>query len=80
MNMRTEPIRLPAWAATLLTVLAIPVATAYLTGISVKQALATALAALVPLLVAGEVSRRKVDAPATVRAKVKAARQRKALP
>jgi len=61
MNMNTEPIRLPAWIVTLLVLLVIPVSVAYLTDVSVKATLATALGSLAPLLVANEVSRTKVQ-------------------
>lgn len=74
--MQTEPIRLPAWIATLLVVVAIPVAVAFLTDLPVKPALAVALSALAPLIVASEVSRRRVDSPVTVARKVKDAKAR----
>lgn len=73
LTMQAEPIRLPGWLATLLTVLVIPVTAAALTGMSVPAAFAAALVTLTPLIVANEISRRHVDSPATVEAKVEEA-------
>lgn len=74
MNMSTEPIRLPAWVVTLLVIVIIPVSVAYLTDAPVRATLAAALGALIPLLAANEVSRRKVTSPASLKAKKKTAK------
>lgn len=63
MNMQSEPIRLPLWLASLLSAVVIPFAVALLTDVDLKQALATALLAVIPLLGAGEVARRTAWSP-----------------
>lgn len=63
MNMQTEPIRLPLWVASILTAVVIPLAVALLTDVDWRQALATALLSLIPLLGAGEVARRTAWSP-----------------
>lgn len=65
MNMRTEPIRLPAWIASFLAVVVVPLLIALLTDVDWKVALAAALAAVVPLLAGAETARAFTDSPAT---------------
>lgn len=73
LNLREEPIRVTLWISTVLSVLVMPLAIDWLGGdISWKQALAGVLAAVIPLLSAGEMARTKVDSPATVEAKMAA--------
>lgn len=62
--MKTEPIRLPSWLAAFLGVVVIPPVIAILTGTDWKAAVAGALAAVVPMLGAGELARSRAWSPA----------------
>lgn len=65
MNMRTEAIRLPVWAATVLSVAVLPFVVDLLTGVDWRAAMAAAIAAVIPLLAGVEVLRAFTDSPAT---------------
>jgi uncharacterized membrane protein len=65
LNMTDEPIRLPAWAASLLAVGVLPFVVSVLTGLDWRPALAAAVAAVIPLLAGAETLRAFTDSPAT---------------
>lgn len=66
MNMHTEPIRLPAWIASLLALVILPALSELLTGVGWREVLVGVIAAVIPLLAAVETRRAFTDSPATI--------------
>lgn len=64
MNLRHEPIRLPAWIASLLAVAVLPALAAWLTGTDWRTVLVAAIGAVIPLLAVAEGARAFVTSPA----------------
>lgn len=64
-NMTTEPLRLPAWVASLLALVILPALAAWLTGVDWRTVLLGVIAAVIPLLGATEAVRALTDSPAT---------------
>ena len=66
MNMNTEPVRIPMWAATVITI-AINLAIALLSNVDWKAAVAQSLGSLAVLVGGTEVARGKAWSPDSVR-------------
>lgn len=66
MNMTSEPLRLPAWLASLLAVVALPALSALLETGDWREVLIGAVAAVIPLIALTESARARTDSPATI--------------
>lgn len=66
MNMQNEPIRLPAWLASLLAVVVLPALSSLLLGADWRTVLVGVIAAVIPLIAYTESKRARTDSPATV--------------
>lgn len=63
--MNSEPIRIPAWAASLLALVILPALSSLLTGIDWRTVLLGVIAAVIPLLAVTETVRAFTDSPVT---------------
>lgn len=63
-TMQNEPIRLPAWVASLAALVILPALSAWLTGTDWRTVLIGVIAAIIPLLGGVEAARAFVTAPA----------------
>lgn len=74
MNMSTEPIRLPAWLASLLALVILPALASLLTGVDWRTVLIGVIAVVIPLLGYTESARARTDSPATIQSQYEAAK------
>lgn len=70
MNMNNEPIRLPAWLASLLAIVILPALSSLLLGTDWRTVLVGVIAAVIPLIAYTESKRARTDSPATIQSRL----------